>query len=460
MLHSAKTRRRSAFVAGGIGLALALTACGGGSEEAGGGDLPAESDGVDCAPYQEFGDIAGEEVTFYTSIVAPEDQPYVDSFVPFEECTGATVNYEGSREFEAQLPVRIESGSAPDLAIIPQPGLLQRLVRDSDAVFPAPDQTEANVDEFWSEAWKEYGTVDGEFYAAPLGANLKSFVWYSPTAFEEAGYEVPETFEDMIALSETIVADGGVPWCAGAASGDATGWVLTDWLEDVVLHKLGPDVYDQWIAHEIPFNDPQIAEALADVGSILKNPEFVNGGLGDVSTIATTEFVDGGLPILDGNCFMHRQASFYQVNFEEAGGEIAEDGQIFAFPFPVMNEEIGNASLGGGEFVAALTDRPATQALQTYLSSADWANKKVETSGPGWVTANNGIDASALQSPIDQLAAEQLADAEVTFRFDASDLMPAAVGAGAEWRELTEWVATDKDDQAVLDAVEAAWPTS
>ena len=459
MLHSAKARRRSAFVAGGIGMALALTACGGGSDEAGGGDLPATSGEIDCAPLQEFGDIAGEEVELYTTIVAPEDTPYIDSFIPFEECTGATVVYNGSRELEAQLPVRIESGSPPDLALLPQPGLLQRLVRETDAVVPAPDQVEANVDEFWSEAWKEYGTVDGEFYAAPSGANLKSFVWYSPAAFEEAGYEVPETFEDMVALSETIVADGGTPWCAGAGSGDATGWVLTDWLEDVVLHKLGPDVYDQWIAHEIPFNDPQIADALADVGSILKNPEFVNGGLGDVSSIATTEFTDGGLPILDGNCFMHRQASFYQVNFTDAGGELAEDGQIFAFPFPVMNEEIGNAALGGGEFTTAFSDRPAVQAVQTYMSSDQWANEKARVSGPGWITANNGLDAANLESPIDQAAYEQLADEAVTFRFDASDLMPAEVGAGAEWRELTEWVATDKDDQAVLDAVEAAWPS-
>lgn len=458
MVHSARTRR-TAFVAGGLGLALTLTACGGGSDEeaSGGGDVAAEA-GVDCAAFEEFGDLEGEEVTVYTTIVAPEDAPFIESFVPFEECTGAEVNYEGSKEFEAQLPVRIESNNAPDIAFLPQPGLLQRLVRDTGAVVAAPEQTVANVDEFFTEDWKGYGTVDGEFYAAPLGANLKSFVWYSPGAFEEAGYEVPETFDDMIALSDQIVADGGKPWCAGIGSGDATGWPATDWLEDVVLHKFGPEVYDQWIAHEIPFNDPQILEALGDVGSILKNEEYVNGGLGDVQSIAATEFTEGGLPILDGNCFLHRQASFYQANWGD-GVAVAEDGDVFAFPFPTMSEDVGESAVGGGEFVAAFNDRPATAALQTYLSSPEWANYKAQVSLPGWFSANLELDPSNLKSPIDQLAAEQLQNTELTFRFDASDLMPAEVGAGAEWRELTDWIASDKDDQAVLDDIEAAWPS-
>src|SRR5690606_35770228 len=153
----------------------------------------------------------------------------------------------------------------------------------------ASAETEANVDEFFAASWKDYGTVDGTFYAPPLGANMKSFVWYSPGAFADAGYEVPQTWDDMIALSDQIVADGnGKPWCAGVESGDATGWPATDWIEDVVLRSAGADVYDQWVAHEIPFNDPQIVEAIDIAGDILKNPDYVNGGLGDVSSIATT----------------------------------------------------------------------------------------------------------------------------------------------------------------------------
>ena len=142
----------------------------------------------------EFGDLTGKEVSLYTSIVAPEDQPYKDSFTLFTECTGAEVAYEGSKEFETQLPVRVESGNPPNIAFIPQPGLLQSLV----AGLPgrgrrgAPTRSPTNVDEFYGEDWKAYGTVDDVFYAPPLTANVKSFVWYSPKMFAENGWDDPD----------------------------------------------------------------------------------------------------------------------------------------------------------------------------------------------------------------------------------------------------------------------------
>ncbi|MCL3863238.1 ABC transporter substrate-binding protein [Actinotalea sp. K2] len=459
-MHS-NTRRRYAAVAGGLGLALALAACMPADDEPGGTGTDGDGDGgmevaEGCEAYEVYGDLSGTTVTLYTSIVAPEDQPHIDSYKPFEDCTGATVEYEGSKEFEAQLPVRVQAGNPPDLAYIPQPGLLQTLVRDFDAVVPAPEGVESNVDEFYTASWKEYGSVDGTFYAAPLGANVKSFVWYSPEMFASAGYEIPTTWQEMLDLSDAIAAEGSKPWCAGIGSGDATGWPATDWLEDVMLRTAGPDVYDQWLNHEIPFNDPQVAEALAAVGSILKNPEYVNGGFGDVSSIATTEFQAGGLPILDGNCWMHRQASFYQANWPE-GTEVGPDGDVFAFYLPGETAD-DRPLLGGGEFVAAFADRPEVAAFQAFLASPEWANAKAEVTSAGWVTANNGLDPSLLKSPVDQLSFQLLADPDAEFRFDASDLMPSAVGAGSFWTEMTNWIATDKPDAEVLDAIEASWP--
>ncbi len=450
--------RRSTALAGGLGVALVLAGCGA-SQTSGGGEGTANASDleIDCAPYEEFGDLEGQTVSVYTSIVDPEDQPQIDSYVPFEECTGVEVQYEGSREFEAQLVVRVQSGNAPDIAFVPQPGLLANLVA-AGAVVPAPEQVEANVDQYWDESWKTYGSVNGEFYAAPLGANAKSFVWYSPSAFADAGYEVPQTWDEMLALSDQIAESGAKPWCAGIGSGDATGWPATDWLEDVVLRTAGPDVYDQWVAHQIPFNDPQIVEALDTVGGILKNPDYVNGGLGEVQSIATTEFTDAGLPILDGSCFMHRQASFYQANWPE-GTDVSEDGDVFAFPLPPIEGDT-TPVLGGGEFTAAFNDRPATQALQTYLSSDEWANLKAQVSGPGWVSANTGLDVENLTSPVDRLAAELFQDPAAVFRFDGSDLMPGEIGAGALWTELTNWIANDKPTQQVLTDVENAWPAS
>ena len=465
-MMTSRSFRRSKGAIGMAAVALVgLSACGGGDSDgdatSGGG---AGGDAIDCSVYEEFGDLDGKKVTIYTSIITPEDTPHIESYKPFEECTGVEVTYEGSKEFEAQLQVRVKGGNAPDLAIIPQPGLLKTLV-ETGKVVEAPKQTAANVDEFFGEDWKAYGTVDGKFYAAPLGANVKSFVWYSPAMFEEKGYEVPQTWSEMMDLSKKIAEDtkgeeGVKPWCAGIGSGDATGWPATDWMEDIILRTAGPDVYDQWVNHEIPFNDPQVVEALGEMGKILKDPAMINGGLGDVKTIATTEFQAGGLPILDGMCYMHRQASFYAANWVEAGAEVGEDADVWAFYLPAMEADGEKPVLGGGEFIAAFDDRPEVQAFQTYLSSDVWANEKAKNTEGGWVSANSGLDVANLKSPLDKLAAETLQDEQSVFRFDGSDQMPGAVGAGTFWKEMTNWIATDKDDKAVLDAIEKSWPAS
>lgn len=451
------SKRRIAALSGVLAVALTATACGGGDD--GGDDAGATAaTGIDCAPYEAFGELDGKEVTVYTTIVDPEAGPHQASYKPFEECTGVTIKYEGSREMEAQLPVRVKGGNAPDIAYLPQPGLLKTMVA-TGTVKPAPPEVEANVDKNMPD-WKTYGTVDGTFYAAPLGANVKSYVWYSPAAFADKGYEIPKTWDELLALTDKIVADNPgddvKPWCAGIESGDATGWPATDWIEDVMLRTAGPEVYDQWVNHEIPFNDPAVATALAEVGKILKNPKYVNGGYGDVNTIASTSFQDAGQPILDGTCYMHRQASFYAANWPE-GTNVAEDGDIWAFYLPSTSADT-RPVLGAGEVTAAFADRPEVKAFQTYLASTEWANERAKTCGTGGcVTANINADPNLLTNPIDKLSAETLTDKSATFRFDGSDLMPGAVGAGTFWKGMVDWI-TGQDDKTTLDYIEQSWP--
>ncbi|MGB3687008.1 MAG: ABC transporter substrate-binding protein, partial [Ornithinimicrobium sp.] len=378
----------------------------------------------------------------------------------FEECTGAEVSYEGSRDFEAQLQVRLQAGNPPDIAFVPQPGLLNTIATTfPDKVAPVSDVAVSNVDEYYDPLWKELGTVDGNYVAAPLGANVKSFVWYSPTAFEEGGYEIPTTQEELLALTDQIVADNpeAKPWCAGIESGTATGWTATDWLEDYMLRTAGPDVYDQWVAHEIPFNDPQVVDALDEVGGILRNADYVNGGLGGVESIATTAFSDAGIPIPAGNCYMMRQASFYQANWDEEL-TVAEDGDVFAFYLP-GETETDKPLLLGGEFTLAFADRPEVAAFQGYLTSPEWSNVKAQLSGPGWISANTELNPDNLVSPIDQLSVELLTDEEATLRFDGSDLMPAAVGSGTFWTAMTDWIALGTSSEDVLTSVESSWPS-
>jgi alpha-glucoside transport system substrate-binding protein len=446
-------RRRRVVPAGVLSAALILTlpGCGAGSDVSGPAETSAPA--IDCSPYTKFGDLKGKTVHLYTGIVAPEDTAQKDSYQPFETCTGVTVDFSGDKAFEAQILLRAKNGDPPDLAIVPQPGLLARLVATGRAV-PAPAATEANVDKFWSKDWKAYGTVGGKFYAAPLGASVKSLVWYSPREFQTGGYQVPQTLDDLRALSDKMVADGKKPWCAGISSGDATGWPVTDWMEDFMLRLYGPDAYDKWVNHKIPFNGPEPTAALDAVGGYLKNDKYVNGGLGGVKSIATTTFQDAGLPILGNECQMHRQASFYATNWPK-GTRIAQDGDVYAFYLPGQDTTT-KPVLGGGEFVLAFDDKPEVQAFQTYLASDTWANAKAKVSS-GWVSANSGLDQGNLTSPIDKLAATILSDPKTVFRFDGSDQMPAAVGADAFWKQATRWI-NGQDTGTTVDNIEKAWP--
>ncbi len=449
--------------AGVLGVSLAVAACGGsGSDSASGGAASA-----DCAAFADYGTFDGAKVNIYSSIRDTEGERYQEAFKTFEDCTGIDVVWEGSGEFEAQLQVRVDGGNAPDLAPIPQPGLLATLV-GKGAVKPASDKVKAAAEANYPADQVAYGTVDGTFYAPPNSANVKSLVWYSPSMFAENGWTVPETWDEMITLTDDIATKFGSdgvkrPWCAGFESGDATGWSGTDWIEDILLRTGGPDVYDQWTTHEIPFNDPQVIAAFDKAGEILKNDKRVNGGYGGVNTIATTAFQDGGLPILDGNCALHRQASFYANNWPE-GTKVAEDGDIFAFYLPPIDAAKGKPLLIGGEYVAAFNEKPETQAVQLYMESPEYVNIRAKLGE--FTSANKGLDIANVvvagsedPNPINVLSVELLQDPDTVSRFDGSDLMPGAVGAGSFWKGMTDWI-TGKSSKDTADFIEASWPKS
>ena len=464
-------RRGAAILVGGVAASMLLAACGSSSSSDSSSEAAASTESAaasssaavpaGCEAYAAYTGHEGTKVTLFTSVLPPEQQRYEDAWKPFEDCTGIDIVYEGSDQFEAQLPTRIAGGNAPDLAWIPQPGLLAKLVQAGGPV-PAPQAVADNVDKYWNPAWKNYGTVDGTFYAAPNSSNMKSFVWYSPKVFKDHNYKIPTTWDELMALSDQMVKDGIKPWCGGIESGGATGWPATDWLEQVVLRQSGGDVYDQWVAHTVLFDSPEITKAMDTVAGWMKNKDYVNGGFGNVQTIATTAFQDAGKPILDGKCGMLQQASFYAAQWEsfKPGAKVAEDGDVFAFFLPQMDAAVAaNPVVGGGEFTTAFSDRPEVQAVQTYLSSPEYATARASQPG-GWVSANSGVPLDTYTDPISALSAKYLTDPTGVFRFDASDLMPAAVGAGAEWTQMTAWFAEDKPTQEVLQAIDAAWPSS
>ncbi|HEV7193999.1 MAG TPA: ABC transporter substrate-binding protein [Jatrophihabitantaceae bacterium] len=407
-----------------------------------------------CSAFQAYAGHNGKTVTMFGSILSPESDSLNKSWAKFESCTGIKINYTGSNDFESQLPVQVQGGSPPNLAIIPQPGLLAQMVKTGSVKAP-PAGTVAN-EANWNAAWKSYGTVNGTFYAAPMSANMKSLVWYSPKTFTAHGWTVPTTWADLMTLSGKIAAAGIKPWCGGISSGTATGWPATDWLEEAVLGTYGGQVYDDWISHKVKFSDSQIKTAMQTVAGYMQNPAWVNGGHGDVKSIATTTFQDAGLPIPKGKCGMLQQASFYEAQWPK-GTTVSDSGDVFAFYLPAVNSSVQTPVEGGGEFLTAFSSDGATQAVQTYLSSPEWASSRIAVA-PGWVSANEKVDQSLYTDPIDKISAKYLADPSATFRFDASDAMPAAVGAGAEWKAMTEWFGSGKSIDQVTKEIDAAWP--
>jgi alpha-glucoside transport system substrate-binding protein len=442
-----------------VALSLVAAACGSdstsGSGGTTGGNTPASILNGEIKCDQQY---KGKTVEVFSPVRDSDtDKPiadYVAAYKPLVDCTGVTIKWSGTDQFETEINVRLKGGNAPDVIDFPQPGLLASLARKGSLIeFPA-DLAKHTTGDFIA-GWDAYATVDGKVFAIPARSSIKSIVWYSPKDFTDKGYKVPESLDDLKALSDKIVTDGGTPWCIGAESGVATGWVLTDWMEDFMLRTNGEKVYDQWVNHEIPFNDPKVKAVADAVGAYVKNADYL-GGDALVKAIATTKFQDGGLPILnhDGSCYMHRQASFYSGNWPK-GTKIGPDGDInfFYLPSPAGGPKY---MLGAGDLYAAGTNKPESIDVLRYTGSVDYQTATANSRGD--LSPNKGIDPKAITDPLVQQLSELQASADV-FRFDGSDQMPGAVGSGTFWTEITKWVVGGSTDD-FLNNVEKSWPKS
>ncbi len=213
-----------------------------------------------------------EQVTVFGPWLGPDQENVEAVLSVFAEKSGHDVRYVGSDSFEQQIVIDAEAGSAPNVAVFPQPGLAADMATRG-FLTPLADGTADWIRENYAagQSWVDLGT-----YAGPDGADnlygffykvdVKSLVWYVPENFEDAGYEVPTTMEELKALTEQIVADGETPWCIGLGSGGATGWPATDWVEDMMLRTQPPEVYDQWVTNEMPFNDERVVAAIEEFG--------------------------------------------------------------------------------------------------------------------------------------------------------------------------------------------------
>ena len=407
--------------------------------------------------FDEAHNLDGQSLTIFGPWRS-EDQVLVQSVLAyFTAATGVTVNYSSSEGYEQQIMVDAEAGSPPDIAVLPQPGLIADLAARG-FVAPLGDETRAWLEENYAAGgdWAKLGTYKGKdgaeaLYAFPYKADVKSLVWYSPDNFADAGYEVPTTMAALKALTEQIVADGGTPWCIGLGSGGATGWPATDWVEDLMLRTQSPDVYDKWVNHEIKFSDPAVQGAIEEFGWFARNDKFVVGG---AAGVASTDFRDSpkGMFTSPPQCYMHRQASFIPSFFPE-GTVVGQDADFFYFPAD-DTKDLGNPVLGAGTLAFITKDTPASRAFIEFLKTP--IAHEVWMAQSGFVTPFKAANSELYGNPALKKQGEMLT-AATTFRFDASDLMPGAVGAGSFWTGMVDYVG-GKSVADVAAQIDAAWP--
>ncbi len=403
--------------------------------------------------------LAGQTVTVWSPWNNEGDKAQWESvWRYFENATGATVQAGSSPNYEEQARIDIAAGSPPNVLILPQPGLLADFAKQG-ALSPLGPEAQAWIEENYAAgpSWAALGQFEGADgtvaqYGLPYKQEIKSLVWYSPDNFAEMGYEVPATMEELMALQDKIIADGGTPWCIGIESGGATGWPATDWIEDLMLRNHAPEVYDAWVKNEIPFNDPQVIEALNQFGAIVRNDDMVAGGN---AAVAATAFGDSplGLFTVPPQCYLHRQASFI-ASFFPPEAVAGEDYAFFYMP-PFASKNLGNPVLGSGNVVTIAKDSPATRAFMDFLMTPLAHEIWMAAPNSAFLSAHKDANAEVYSSQALRDQGEILLNA-TTFRFDGSDLMPGPIGAGAFWTGMVDFVGGKSAEDVTAD-IQRAW---
>lgn len=399
-------------------------------------------------------DLKGEVITVTCPWTGAEEGMFKKVIANFEKATGATVKHSCSQSSEQQIVIDIKAGSPSNISVFPQPGLAANMAAIGGLV-PLSDKARDWVVKNYAagKSWADLGTYKNkagkdEFYGFFYNVNVKSLVWYIPENFKEKGYKVPKSMEELQDLTKKIVADGGKPWCIGLGSDAATGWPATDWVEDMMLRTQPPEVYDGWTSNKVKFNDKRVVDAIEAYGWFARNDAYVDGG---AKAVATVSFKDSpkGLFGTPPKCYMHRQASFIPAFFPEGK---AEDADFFYFP-SYKSKNLGNPVLGGGTILTITKDSKGARAFMDYLQSPQ--AHEIWMAEGGFLTPHKGVDLAKYKTKALRKQGEILLGA-TTFRFDGSDLMPGAVGAGSFWKGMVDY-SGGKSAQAVADDIQKSW---
>ena len=428
----------------------------------------------------------GTKVTIQVQWIGGEGDNFEKGVADFEAATGIDVEVQrvGSSH-ETVLRTRIEGNdSTLNLAMLAQPAAILAYGAEGKLVDVNSFMTGTKLADEHPATVGLYTDAAGHTYGVPYKVDVKSTVWYPIKAFAAAGYQVPTTWDELVALSNKIVSDGnGNPWCIGMEAGTATGWQATDWLEDIMLRTTSLDNYNKWITGDLKFNSPEVLHAMDLAGQIFFTDKFVYGGPEGAIAIHQTDPMD---PMFPGTppgtsadwsgftpgCWMQKQATWYGPDFfpdvkaNPGSQTIYPLGtDIGLFYFPPIDPQYGNPALGAGD--ALLVVQPpdgsapsdSTKAVAEFLSLPQGVQRWIEAGSA--ISANQTTPDSWYAGAYKLSIAAGIVKNATSFGFDASDLMPAVVGAGAEWTQLSQWIAsggTSPTAQQAVEAIDAAWP--
>jgi alpha-glucoside transport system substrate-binding protein len=399
--------------------------------------------GEDIGKIFILGPFRGSEETAFNEVIAvfEAQNPDID------------VIYSGTAEFETLITVRVEAGDPPDIAAFPQPGAVAKLAREGHLV-SLWDEALAVYDEQYTPAWKDLSSVDGTPYGMFHRVNAKGWVWYNKPAWQEAGWEIPTTWDELMALTEEMKGSGITPWCDAIESGAATGWKGTDWIENIMLRTQPIEVHDAWVAHELPFSSDEVKNAFEMLGEIWMDPDAVYGG---PQTIALTNFRDPAAWLFEEEpkCWMHMQGSFV-TNFFPADVQADLDNQVGVFMLPPIDEALPfTLEVGGDQYVVFKGhDRPEVRKFIEFLGTPESVQPWAEQGGSLFPHINQDIN--WYPTELERTMAEAIISAAAA-RFDGSDNMASEVNL-AFWKGVTDWVSGNRTLEEALADIDETLP--
>lgn len=449
-----KSRYYAQLAAGAAAAALLLSACGSDDGNGGDGGDGGGGGGDTSAPGIELPDLSGETLEVTGVWTGAEQKNFMDGIADFEEQTGAKVSFVPSGDNVATfVGQKIDGGAPPDIVLLPQVGVLHEFA-DRGWLAPVGELAEEQLNANYDAGWRELGAYEGEQYGVYVKAANKSLIWYNTTSFENAGVDVPETWDDLISAAG-VISDSGVTPVSVAG---ADGWTLTDWFENIYLSQSGPEMYDQLADHEIPWTDQSVTDALTTLGELFGEERLLAGGSAgalrtDFPTSVTQTFADLEAPAAG----MVYEGDFVaSVIADSTDAVVGEDALVF--PFPAVGDEAPVVS--GGDVAVALAPggeaSEAQEALMAYLASTDAA--AAWTSKGGFISPNKSLDTSSYPDDVQREIAEALIAAGDDFRFDLSDQAPAAFGGTTGqgmWQALQDFLRTPDDIEGVQDYLES-----